>query len=49
MPSYQRGYRWTEHEITALLDDVSEFSAEDGRQYCIQPLIVQPVRMGLSR
>ena len=41
VPSYQRGYRWTEHEITALLDDIYEFSTEGGRCYCIQPLIVK--------
>jgi len=41
VPSYQRGYRWTEHEVIALLDDVNEFSAEGGKQYCIQPLIVK--------
>jgi hypothetical protein len=41
VPSYQRGYRWTDSEVTALLDDINEFSAEGGKQYCIQPLIVK--------
>jgi hypothetical protein len=41
VPSYQRGYRWTEHEVTALLDDIYEFSAEGGKRYCIQPLMVK--------
>lgn len=41
VPSYQRGYRWTEHEVTALLDDIYEFSTEGGKQYCLQPLIVK--------
>jgi hypothetical protein len=41
VPSYQRGYRWTEHEVTALLDDINEFSTEGGKSYCIQPLIVK--------
>jgi hypothetical protein len=41
VPSYQRGYRWTEHEVTALLDDINEFSTEGGKCYCIQPLIVK--------
>ncbi len=41
VPSYQRGYRWTEHEVTALLDDIDEFSAEGKKCYCIQPLIVK--------
>jgi uncharacterized protein with ParB-like and HNH nuclease domain len=39
--SYQRGYRWTEHEVTALFDDIFEFSTEGGKRYCIQPLIVK--------
>jgi hypothetical protein len=41
VPSYQRGYRWTEHEVTALFDDIFEFSTEGGKRYCIQPLIVK--------
>ncbi|MEK5489821.1 DUF262 domain-containing protein [Paenibacillus sp. FSL R7-0297] len=41
VPSYQRGYRWTEFEVTALLDDVSEFSSAGDKKYCIQPLIVK--------
>lgn len=41
VPSYQRGYRWTEFEVKAMLDDVSEFSTEGDKRYCIQPLIVK--------
>jgi uncharacterized protein with ParB-like and HNH nuclease domain len=41
VPSYQRGYRWTEYEVEALLDDVNEFLTEGDKQYCIQPLIVK--------
>lgn len=41
VPSYQRGYRWTKHEVTALLNDIFEFSTEGGKRYCIQPLIVK--------
>lgn len=41
VPSYQRGYRWTDYEVTALLDDIYEFSTEGGKKYCIQPLIVK--------
>lgn len=40
VPPYQRGYRWTEHEVTALLDDVMEFLTDGDKRYCIQPLIV---------
>lgn len=41
VPAYQRGYRWTEHEVNALLDDVAEFSTEGDKRYCIQPLIIK--------
>ena len=26
IPSYQRGYRWTQSEVRALLEDIREFS-----------------------
>lgn len=29
VPSYQRGYRWTETEVKALLDDIYEFIIEN--------------------
>lgn len=48
VPSYQRGYRWTEHEVTALLDDIHEFSTEGGKCYCIQPLIVKNREDGVN-
>ena len=38
VPSYQRGYRWTEHEVRTLLDDIRESS---GRTYYLQPLVVK--------
>lgn len=41
VPSYQRGYRWTQHEVRALLDDINEFRTESGQRYCLQPLIVK--------
>ncbi|HOU69680.1 MAG TPA: DUF262 domain-containing protein [Paludibacteraceae bacterium] len=42
IPSYQRGYRWKEIEINALLDDINEFNTErDGKFYCLQPLVVR--------
>jgi len=41
VPAYQRGYRWMEHEVTALLEDISEFSTEGNKRYCIQPLIIK--------
>jgi hypothetical protein len=42
IPSYQRGYRWTKQEVTALLEDLKEFSDDNGkRKYCLQPLVVK--------
>jgi hypothetical protein len=38
IPSYQRGYRWTERQVKDLLDDVYDFK---GEWYCLQPLVVK--------
>ncbi|SNR33126.1 DUF262 domain-containing protein [Flavobacterium sp. ov086] len=44
IPSYQRGYRWTEREVTDLLNDILEFqnkrNKEEGEFYCLQPIVV---------
>ena len=42
IPDYQRGYRWEEDQVEALLTDLEEFSAEKGENefYCLQPLVV---------
>jgi len=43
IPSYQRGYRWTE-QITKLLNDLLEFynsSPAKDDIYCLQPIIVK--------
>lgn len=44
IPSYQRGYRWEEQQITDLLNDILEFQKkskkDEGEFYCLQPLIV---------
>ena len=47
IPSYQRGYRWTEQQVKDLLNDVNEFSPEKNKEnddetwYCLQPLVVR--------
>tara|TARA_R110002072_G_scaffold125944_3_gene262497 strand:+ start:25910 stop:27583 length:1674 start_codon:yes stop_codon:yes gene_type:complete len=48
IPSYQRGYRWTETQVVDLLNDIYEFiqKKEDkvdsvGDFYCLQPIIVK--------
>jgi len=38
VPSYQRGYRWGEDEVTRLLDDVCQ---NGKRNYCLQPVVVR--------
>ena len=39
VPSYQRGYRWSETEVIRLLDDI--YSTEGKRNYCLQPVVVR--------
>lgn len=47
IPSYQRGYRWTEQQVTDLLDDINEFSpkeipnSNEKTWYCLQPVVVK--------
>lgn len=47
IPSYQRGYRWTEQQITDLLDDIDAFSrqTQDHQFYCLQPLVVREMSL----
>lgn len=48
IPSYQRGYRWTDLQIENLLNDILEFSkGVDGDFYCLQPLVVKKRKKGL--
>jgi len=48
IPSYQRGYRWSEKEVSDLLNDISEFTPkqiddtdEKKTWYCLQPIVVR--------
>lgn len=45
IPSYQRGYRWTERQTTDLLDDISDFIDKKDKSsqswYCLQPVVVK--------
>ena len=42
IPSYQRGYRWTEQQVKDLLEDIQEFiNKKQEGFYCIQPLVVK--------
>jgi hypothetical protein len=38
VPRYQRGYRWTELEVTRLLQDIRE---SEGSTYYLQPIVVK--------
>ena len=41
--SYQRGYRWGEDEVIALLDDIYEvyIHKDKVQNYCLQPLVIK--------
>ena len=42
IPSYQRGYRWTEQQVIDLLNDVDEFIQKKNSDfYSLQPLVVK--------
>lgn len=42
IPSYQRGYRWTEQQVLDLLNDVNEFIQNKNSDfYSLQPLVVK--------
>lgn len=44
IPSYQRGYRWSNKEVTDLLEDIynfSKISRANDKDYYLQPVVVQ--------
>ena len=43
IPEYQRGYRWTKHNVTQLLDDIWEYRKKGTAHsfYCLQPVVVK--------
>jgi uncharacterized protein with ParB-like and HNH nuclease domain len=48
IPSYQRGYRWSEKEVLELLNDISDFTprlvsedTEEKTWYCLQPVVIK--------
>lgn len=43
IPSYQRGYRWTELHVSALLNDIDSFMnsrTSTDESYCLQPVAI---------
>jgi hypothetical protein len=51
IPAYQRGYRWTQLQVTQLLDDIRDFTRRPNPQpeefYCLQPLVIKVGSDGL--
>jgi len=49
VPSYQRGYRWTNHQVLDLLNDIWEFTLKNRNTdeiYCLQPVVVKEKSVG---
>lgn len=52
VPSYQRGYRWTEKEVVELLEDISNFNprlvgdSDEKTWYCLQPIVLKKTTDG---
>lgn len=40
IPYYQRGYRWSELNVRALLEDIDNFMKSGEEYYCLQPIVV---------
>lgn len=45
VPSYQRGYRWSDTQIKKLLTDLYEYDVKKaiGEYYCLQPIVVKEI------
>ncbi|MGN0739559.1 MAG: DUF262 domain-containing protein [Treponema sp.] len=45
IPDYQRGYRWSQNQVTDLLNDIYSFASKKGKSdeefYCLQPIVVK--------
>lgn len=42
IPAYQRGFKWTNIEVEALLKDINDFEHKENDDfYCLQPLVVK--------
>lgn len=49
IPSYQRGYRWTEQQVKELLQDIWDFAqdVETNKNtgfYCLQPIVIKKTK-----
>lgn len=47
IPSYQRGYKWTQKEVNDLLNDINDFkprvidNSDQKTWYCLQPIVIK--------
>ena len=47
IPSYQRGYKWSNKEVTELLNDIDDFQprlideTDEKTWYCLQPIVIK--------
>lgn len=49
VPSYQRGYKWTQKEVNDLLNDINDFkprvindnNPDEKTWYCLQPIVIK--------
>lgn len=40
--SYQRSYKWTKHQVQALLEDINDFECTQQQDfYCLQPIVIK--------
>ena len=49
VPSYQRGFRWTNQQVEDLLNDIWEFQSTCEKKeqfYCLQPIVVKRLDSG---
>lgn len=48
IPSYQRGYRWTNSQVKDLLNDIYSFANKKGKSdkefYCLQPIVLRKAK-----
>lgn len=49
IPSFQRGYRWRETEVEALLEDIDAFVPEQEQNYyLLQPIVIKKNALGAA-
>ena len=41
IPEYQRGYKWNEEDVEALLNDIDKFEKGENKFYCLQNITIK--------